>query len=147
MNNLPLAGAGDPAEKAKLRLLIQNRGLVGAANNTKWNELIMFMRQREGGRPSYRYKWIDGFISAWDVEWYYHLPFPFLGVEWLDIDLHRPATRDQTIANETKDYSSWILGKLAEIGFEVEVTNDLVRIFGYLPKSLEDLPPALQTPA
>lgn len=69
MSNLPLADAGELEEKKKVRAIVQKRGLVGAANNTKWNELITFMRQKDGWRPSYRYKWVNGFLSGWDVEW------------------------------------------------------------------------------
>ena len=123
-------------------MLVNKRGLVGAANNTKWNELINFMRLQEKWRPSYRFKWVNGHISTWDVEWWYHLPFPLMGVEWLDIGLRQEITRGRLVENEVLDHSPWILLKLREIGFEHEVSVDVVRIFGYLPKSFEDFPPA-----
>lgn len=128
----PMADAGTREMKEKDRSIVTRRGLVGAANDTKWNELITFMRQLPDWRPSWRCKSVNGHISDWDVEWWWHLPFPFVGVEWFDIGLHDGAGNDQ---------SSWILAKLRDIGFEVEVAGDVVRVFGYLPKSFEDFPP------
>lgn len=141
MENEPLAGAGSDVEKQKLRTIIERRGLAGAANDTKWNELITYMRKRDGWRPSYRYKWIEGHISSWDVDWWYHLPFPFLGVEWLDIGLHQEVRVGRLVKNKIIDHSGWILSKLQEIGFEYAIADDTVRIFGYLPKSYECFPP------
>ncbi len=129
----PLADAGSREQKEKARSLVLRRGLVSAANDTKWNELITFMRRRPDWRPGWRYKWVNGHVSDWDVEWWWHLPFPFVGVEWFDMGLHDRTGNDQ---------SSWLLDKLKEIGFEFEVAGDVVRVFGYLPKSLEDFPPS-----
>lgn len=69
-----------------IRARAASRRLVGAANNTKWNELISYFRGMPDWRPSYRWKSVDGYVSGWDVEWFYHLPFPFIGVQWLDVD-------------------------------------------------------------
>jgi hypothetical protein len=132
MLNPPMANARDREHKEKVRALVLRRGLVGAANYTKWNELIAFMRQRTGWRPSWRYKWVNGHVSDWDVEWWHHLPFPFVGVEWFDMALLDAGGADQ---------SAWILAELRAIGFEFEVAGDVVRIFGYLPRSMDDFPP------
>lgn len=140
MNNAPLADTGTSDEKEKIRAIVARRGLSGAANNTKWNELISFMRQQDELRPSYRFKWVNGHISRWDTEWWYHLPFPLMGVEWFDICLHQEQPRGSLIKNEVIEHPPWILQKLREIGFEYEVSGDVVRIFGYLPRSLEDFP-------
>ena len=67
---------------------------------------------------------------------------PLNGVEWFDIGLHQERPRGSLIKNEVIDHSPWILQKLREIGFEYEVSSDIVRIFGYLPRSLEDFPPS-----
>ncbi|MES2820884.1 MAG: DUF6678 family protein [Pseudomonadota bacterium] len=142
MNNAPLADTGTPHEKEKIRGIVAKRGLAGASNDTKWNELITFMRQQDEWHPSYRCKWVSGHISGWDVEWWYHLPFPLMGVEWFDIGLHQERQKDRLIKDEIIDQSSWIIEKLKEIGFEHEVSGDVVRIFGYLPKSYEDFPPS-----
>ena len=84
--SLPTAkSARSPDERAKLKRVIEERGLCGLANDTKWDEFISGMRARQDWRPSYRYKCIDGPPSSWDVEWFYHLPFPLVSVEWLDV--------------------------------------------------------------
>jgi hypothetical protein len=67
--------------KEKINALIQSRGLVRAASNTKWNELVTFFRELDGWTPGYRAKLVNGVISDWDVEWFAHLPFPFVGIE------------------------------------------------------------------
>lgn len=96
-------------ERCKFQRIITERGLCGLANDTKWDEFISAMRRRDGGRPSYRYKCIDGRPSRWDAEWFYHLPFPLLSVEWLDvtflreIDEHRLPPRVPVI-----DHSVWV---------------------------------------
>jgi hypothetical protein len=128
-----MADAGSRELKEKARSLVARRGLVGAANDTKWNELITCMRQRAGWRPSWRCKSVNGHVSDWDAEWGWHLPFPFIAVEWFDMGLHDGADND---------HSPWILGKLRDIGFEFEVAGSVVRVFGYLPMSFEDFPPA-----
>ena len=138
MNTLPLAGSGTPDDINKLKRVVQRRGLVGAANDTKWNELIAFARGLESWRPSYRTKWIEGHISGWDVEWFYHLPIPFIGVEWLDISLVQRVHRGRLVAPEVIDHSTEILTAINTIGFESEVRGEVVRIWGYLPKSFED---------
>jgi hypothetical protein len=142
MHNLPLAGTGTPDNINKLKRVVQTRGLVGAANDTKWNELIAFARGLEGWRPSYRTKWIDGHISGWDAEWFYHLPLPFIGVEWLDISLIEQVHRGKLVAPEVIDHSTEILAVIKKIGFESEVRREIVRIWGYLPKTFEDFPPS-----
>ncbi len=138
----PLADAGSDELKAKLRAHASQRGLAGAANNTKWNELIAFMRNRQGWKPSYRCKWLDGHISGWDTEWWYHRPFPISGEEWFDMSLKQSVRVGHLMEDKLVDHAYWILQKLGEIGFEYEARGDVVRIWGYLPKSYEDFPPA-----
>ncbi len=135
---------GTANEKAKLLAVINRRGLGGLANTTKWNELLDFIRAREGWIPSYRYKCIDavnGTISRWDAEWWGHLPYPMVSIEWLDIGMHEPVHQGRLLPAKTIDHSPWILAQLARIGFEYEVAADVVRIWGYAPKSYEDFPP------
>lgn len=88
MTELPMADARQNDKSRKIiHATVAARNLAGAANNTKWNELISHFRQRPGWRPSYRSKSIKGPRSDWDVEWFYHPPFPFAYVEWFDIGL------------------------------------------------------------
>ncbi|MDF3934344.1 DUF6678 family protein [Pseudomonas citronellolis] len=143
MNELPDASAGnDDATRKKIHTAVVARNLASASNNTKWNELINHFRQRQGWRPSYRSKSVAGNISGWDVEWFYHLPFPFESVEWFDIGLSELSPSDgRLLAQATIDHASEISEVVAQIGFEFEVLGDVLRIWGYLPKSYEDFPP------
>jgi hypothetical protein len=83
---LPTAKSSrSPEDREKLRRIVAERGLCGLANDTKWDEFVGAIRARVGWQPSYSYNCIDRSPSGWDVEWFYHLPFPLLSVEWLDI--------------------------------------------------------------
>lgn len=76
MSELPRAGAGhDDATRNKINAAVAARNLASASNNTKWDELINHFRELQGWRPSYRSKCVTGYVSEWDVEWFYHLPF------------------------------------------------------------------------
>jgi hypothetical protein len=128
MNNLPMADAEPKGfDREKIMKIIFSRNLVGLANNTKWNELITAVRSHGEWRPSYRTKSVTGYISGWDIEWFYHLPFPFLSVEWFDISLESPPGVN----------TEWVLNLVEKIGFEFEVNNSVLRIWGYGPKSYE----------
>ncbi|WP_266160215.1 DUF6678 family protein [Dyella silvatica] len=125
----------------KLIESIKTRGLAGAANDTKWNELIDFIRSRDGWVPSYRCKFVlNGYISRWDTEWSYHLPFPFKSVEWFDIGLHQLIRHGPLLPVSVIDHSEWLLPKIHSIGFDHVVAGDVVRLFGYLPRDMGDLP-------
>ena len=81
----PQPRVGSDDERNRIRRVISDLGLVGAANDEKWGRLLDAMRQHEGWRPSYRFKCVDGQPSGLDVEWWYHLPFPMMSIEWFDI--------------------------------------------------------------
>lgn len=143
MSELPGPGARQNDKNRKIiQATITAKNLVSAANNTKWNELITHFRLRSGWRPSYRSKSVTGHISEWDVEWFYHLPFPFAYVEWFDIGLWELAPSLGALLPRTYiDHTEEITKVVAAIGFEFEVKEDVVRVWGYLPKSYEDFPP------
>lgn len=122
--------------------MVAKRNLVGASNDTKWNELISFIRAKEGWKPPYRCKGVFGGISKWDGEWFYHLPFPFVGVEWFEMYLLEHIHIGKLMAPKVLDHSPTLVGKLHEIGFDFEVQENVVRIWGYLPRSYEDFPPS-----
>lgn len=137
--SLPTAkSARSPEERAKLQRVIAERGLCGLANDTKWNEFISAMRVREGWRPSYRYKCIDGPPSSWDVEWFYHLPFPLISVEWLDVAFLQE-TREHRLPPRVHqaDHSPKLEELLRNVGLEYQKGSTMIRIFGYSPKSLD----------
>ena len=130
--------ARSPEERETLRRVVLQRGLCGLANDTKWDELISTIRHRADWRPSYRFKCIDGPPSQWDVEWFYHLPFPMLSVEWLDIyhiqevRVHRLPARTDII-----DHSIWIEELLKRVGLDYRKGTKMIRTFGYSPRSME----------
>ncbi|WP_350318949.1 DUF6678 family protein [Pseudomonas sp. efr-133-R2A-59] len=104
--------------------------------------MINHFRQLQGWRPSYRFKSVTGYISGWDVEWFYHLPFPFASVEWFDIGLWEATpSKGRLLARTTIDHTDEISKVVAHIGFEFDVRADVLRIWGYIPKSYEDFPP------
>ncbi|MDN3919257.1 DUF6678 family protein [Roseateles violae] len=143
MSDLAMADAGnDERLRAKTRAAVRARNLASASNNTRWNELISHFRSLEDWRPSYRSKSVTGFVSGWDSEWFAHLPFPFETVEWFDIGLLEDGPfLGHLLPATTIDHGPEILPVLEQIGFEFERREDVVRIWGYLPKSYEDFPP------
>ena len=124
--------------REKLNRVIVERGLCGLANDTKWDEFISAMRARDVCRLSYRYKCIDGCASSWDVEWFYHLPFPLLSVEWLDVGFLQE-TREHRLPPriQVTDHSPWLEELLRGIGLDYQKGRGMIRIFGYSPKSLD----------
>ena len=137
---LPSAGTGTIEGKEKLRELAVSRNLISAANNTKWDELITYFRNLEDWRPSYRYKHIGGYVSGWDCEWFYHLPFPLICVEWMEIGMHQYMTNNKYAPNKIIDHSQIISDVIRKIGFEYDIKCDIIRLWGYLPKYEWDLP-------
>lgn len=139
---LPLADTGSDEEKARLRAHIARRNLASAANTTRWNALLALMRAQEHWRPSWRCRCVNGFVTRWDTEWDYHLPFPFLGVEWFDIGLYAEEFVGRLLPRKVIDHGVWIVPALQRIGLDFEVRGDVLRIWGYWPRSYEDFPPA-----
>lgn len=143
MHSLPLADAVPVGEDKEAIAAQARKKFSGAlANDTKWNALIEFVRSMEDWKPSYRSKWVNGHVSGWDTEWCYHLPFPFVGVEWFDLGLHQQVRVGHLLAPRIIDHSTQIVGALERMGFDFEVRDDVARIWGYFPKSYEDFPPA-----
>ena len=127
-----------PNDRDELRRVVARRNLCGLANDTKWDEFITAIRTCSDWKPSYRCKCIDGPPSEWDGEWAYHLPFPLLSVEWMDLKHlevvvgHRSPPRLHGI-----DHSSWMEKLLREIGLDYRKGEWMIRIFGYFPRSME----------
>ena len=129
--------AQSPDERAKVQRVIAERRLCGLANNTKWNELISAMRERTEWTPRYRFQCVDGPPSSWDGEWFYHLPFPMLSVEWLDMTFLMETVECRLPPRiHITDHSPWIERLLQKIGFEYKKGASTIRVFGYSPKNL-----------
>ena len=71
--------------------------------------------------------------SEWDVEWFYHLPFPFKYVLWFDIGCSQ--AKGKALINRSGDLVKLVQG----IGFEWELRGDILRLFGYAPRDYEFL--------
>jgi hypothetical protein len=128
-----------PDERARLKRIVERRGLCGLANDTKWDELINAMRLREGWRPKFRCRCVDApAYRAWDGEWFYHLPFPLVSLEWLDLEILEE-TRELRLPPRVHvtDHSGWIEELLNRVGLEYVKGQKMIRIFGYSPKDME----------
>jgi uncharacterized protein DUF6678 len=137
--SLPHAkSARTPDESEKLKRVVAARNLCGLANDTKWNEFISAMRSLQGWKPRYRFKCIDGPPSSWDGEWFYHLPFPLISVEWFDLEFVQETTIHRLPPRvELTDHSDWLVELLKRVGFDFQKGSTVIRIFGYSPKSFE----------
>jgi hypothetical protein len=130
--------ARSPDEREQLRRVVSQRGLCGLANDTKWDQFITAMRARSNWRPRYRYKCIDGPPSHWDAEWFYHLPFPLLSVEWLDVfclqEIRTPRLPSRV---DVIDHAGWIEELVRGVGLDYRKGEKMIRIFGYSPRRSE----------
>ena len=138
MNQWPTSNsARSPRERERLLRAVAERNLCGLANDTKWDEFLSSVRGREDWRPSYRYKCIDGTPSGRDVEWFYHLPFPLLSVEWLDVG-HLQETRENRLPPRVHviDHSAWLVELMRRVGLDHLKGETMIRVFGYSPKDM-----------
>jgi hypothetical protein len=119
-------------DRSLYRRIVRERGLTGLANNAKWDELISAMRFRKGWTPKNRCKCLDSSPPYWDGEWFYHLPFPLISLEWLDLGFWEEQKQSPAI-----DHSGWIEDLLKVIGFDYQKGNRMIRIFGYSPRNLD----------
>ena len=125
-------------EREKLQKMIIQRGLCGLANDTKWDEFLSAIRMRTDWRPSFRFRCIDGVPVGWDGEWFYHLPFPFMSVEWFDVAYVQELRNDRLPPQTMRiDHSQWIVPLLTRIGLDFLQGNTMIRIFGYYPRNME----------
>jgi hypothetical protein len=127
-------------ERDKIQKSIARLSICGLANDTKWDELINEMRRRREDKlwvPGFRFKCIDGPPRPWDVEWYYHLPFPMISVEWFDIGFEQRTVIERLPRQiQMIDHSPWLEELLKKIGLDFQKGKALIRIFGYAPRNL-----------
>jgi len=91
-------------------------------NNTKWKELQKAMYELGESSPQWRTKCLtNGFISAWDGEWYYHFSVGgFKDIEWVEIRA------------EDDEGKGVLLSELRKIHVPgVEIENGY-RVYGYI---------------
>ena len=129
-------------ERKSIDQAVAKNQWVGAANNTKWSELVKAIQDFENWRPRYRTCWLtNGFISHWDAEWFEHLPYPLAGVLWLDLNTTERQLDKSSGQQKIIDHSLQLKDLLTNIGLEFEQKQDVIRIWGYLPKDETDFPP------
>lgn len=100
----------------------------------KWNKFISYMWNCGVWFFVYCFKFVDGFVFGWSLEWFFYFLFLFVGVEWFDISFYQYKRIGELVKDEVIDYLDWILFLLVGIGFKYEVEDDVVRIWGYLFK-------------
>jgi hypothetical protein len=121
-----------------IRGVIAQRNLTGLANDTKWDEFINAIREWKSWKPGFRWKCVDGPISPWDYGWYYHLPFPLISAEWLDLRFLESTTNNRLPAQTTvTDHSAELIELLDRIGLDYKKGNETIRIFGYAPRCMD----------
>jgi|SRR3954470_20506212 hypothetical protein len=61
-------------------------GYAALMNNTKWKELC-FTFAGFHQHPAWRTRdLLNGYLSAWDSEWFHHVGPDYCSIEWLEID-------------------------------------------------------------
>lgn len=135
------ATTGTPEQRERWRSIVERRQLGELANDTKWDEFLNAMRELPEWRPKFRFRCIDeskGESCEWDREWYYHLPFPLMSLEWIDLFtqeevIEHRLPRRITIVDHTNELTAF----LDRIGLDYRVGEQMIRVFGYSPRSLE----------
>lgn len=92
-------------------------------NDTKWLELRACVLSFETEEwPEFRSKClVNGYVSAWDSEWYYHFDEGgFKDIEWFELRLKQPENEE-------------IVCGILKIGLVGERRGDAIRIYGYVP--------------
>ena len=89
-------------------------------NNTKWEEI----REAMCNTPTHfqwRTKDIEtGYISMWDVEWYYHFRLgDYKYIEWLEIKA------------DTEELRKDLLDILEKVHVPGKILEDAIRVYGY----------------
>lgn len=61
-------------------------GYASLMNDTKWRELCVAFASFEK-RPAWRTRdLLNGYLSGWDRDWFYHVGPDYCSIEWLEID-------------------------------------------------------------
>ncbi|QDT81811.1 hypothetical protein CA11_54080 [Gimesia maris] len=92
-------------------------------NNTRWRELQTAMIELKSVQTLWRTRCLEnGFISAWDGEWFYHFSQGgYTDIEWVEIKVEGESEREI------------VLSRLKKIHVPGEVTEHGFKVFGYIP--------------
>lgn len=89
-------------------------------NDTKWEELRTGMYELAKLHPRWRTKVLNGQVSRWDGEWFYHFrKGGYKDIEWVDIEIQSP------------DQDAAVLNLLRKIHVPGHKTEGSYRIYGY----------------
>ena len=99
----------------------QKHDYVPLMNDTKWDEIRLAMCSFPT-QPEWRTKDLEnGYISAWDREWFYHFNVGgYKTIEWVEV---RPTSMKQ---------KEEIVKELARIHVPLEVGEESLRIYGFV---------------
>lgn len=91
-------------------------------NDTKWDELRLAMHVLSPHKPRWRTKDLSGYLSMWDVDWYYHFRVGgYKTIEWVELEI------------ETSDQDAAVLAVLRQIHVPGRRIENGYRIYGYVP--------------
>ena len=114
-------------------------------NNTKWAELVEFMRRFSLGLAQHRIKDLKGprpgdGDAGWDGEWYYHSR-PHEWIEWMEIRcvVRTVPYKGTMLLKDTERVLAerMIKDALKARGIPYSIEADVVRIWGYLRPGMQ----------
>ena len=90
-------------------------------NNTKWEELRLGMHNLTPP-PKWRTKdLMNGYISNWDGEWFYHFKVGgYETIEWVEILFSSPEQKEM------------VLTELSKIHIPIEILSESIKVFGFV---------------
>jgi hypothetical protein len=122
----------------RTRRYIERERLTSCLNDTKWQELVAAMRSFKDFVPKYQVKHVRENLQPpgvpWDAEWYYHLPWPRMVIEWVDIDPINVVDKrnEEERRKETPDFTADIVAALRSIGVPFSIEGHRLRVWCYL---------------
>ncbi|EGQ7779456.1 TPA: DUF6678 family protein [Vibrio parahaemolyticus] len=122
--------------KSNIIKLIDNNGLFGVMNNTKWNNLLAALSDIDE-LLSYRVTYIDG--STWpesDTSYQYTSELAqiwgnFRAIHFIDIDARISHSRGVLLEPEVLDHRDKVIAICKEQNAKISLTECGVRIWGY----------------
>lgn len=96
--------------------------MAALMNDTKWNEVRLAMYGLGKLSPRWRTKDVQGPISQWDGEWFYHFcNGGYATAEWVEVQISSP------------EQDAAVLRCLREIHLPGHRVDGGFRIYGYVP--------------
>ena len=127
---------------SKVNECINQFGLFGVMNNTKWNALFSALNDLEE-LISYRVTYIDG--STWpEVESSQHYTSElaqiwgnFRAIEFVDIDARISYSKGVLMEPEIIDYQYKIINICSVANTPISLENGVIRVWGYLKHGVD----------